>query len=185
MSAKRKKKRKAPMDGRVAKKGVSVGKRGDWRATQTLERVICRLIAAWCAFAAALTLVREDFWEITFAKDLSLTLPLLVTALVFVLLTGLSLLLRRYPTDALFLLLFSTVCVFRWLLGYGEGDAEQRLLFCLGVIAVYALFVLYAMKRLLPLLRFFRAEGRTVWICAGIGALAAFAILSAISCLTR
>ena len=184
MSAKRKKKRKAPVRGKDgANKQISATDRNGWRATQTLERVICRLIASWCAFAATLTLVREEFWDITFAKDISLSLPLLVTVLVFLLLTGLSLLLRYYPTDALFLLLFSTVCVVRWLLGYGEGDAEQKLLFCLGVTVVYALFVLYAMKQLLPLLRFFRAKGRTVWICAGIGALAAFAILSAISCL--
>lgn len=155
----------------------------DWRATQTLERVICRLIAAWCAFAALVTMRGEDFFAITFAKDLSLITAILCTLVFFALLTGLSLLLRRYPTDAFFLLFFSTVCVFRWLLTYEAKNTEQALLFCLGVAAVYALFVVYAMKHLLPLLRLFAPGKRTVAIAVGVGALLAFCILSAISCL--
>ncbi|MBQ1229442.1 MAG: DUF2079 domain-containing protein [Clostridia bacterium] len=158
-------------------------KRNDWRVTQTAERVICRLLAAWCAFAAILALSGDGFFRITFAKDVSLLWTILCILLFFTLLTGLSLLLRRYPTDAFFLLFFSTVCVFRWLLTYEGKNSEQNLLFCLGVTVVYSLFVIYAMKSLLPLLGALPVGTRTVVTVVGVGAFVAFVILSAISCL--
>ena len=155
----------------------------DWRVTQTPERVICRLLAAWCAFAAILAVGRDGFFRITFAKDVSLLWAILGVLLLFAALTGLSLLLRKYPTDAFFLFFFATVCVFRWLLTYEGKDGEQALLFCLGVTVAYSLFAIYSMKQLLPFLRSLPVGTRTVAVVVGVGAFAAFSILSAISCL--
>lgn len=147
------------------------------------ERLLCRLVAAWCSFAALLTLRGADFWRIEFAKDISLLTVILVTALFFLLYSIPALFWKDLPTDSWLLLLSSTVCVFRWLLLYDGKDATQELLFSLAVAAVYSVFVLYVLHKNLALLRLWNPKARTVALVAGIGALIAFAILSAISCL--
>lgn len=146
-----------------------------------MERVICRLIAAWCGFLSVILLREEQYASVSALSEISLGTVILWSGLLFVLLSAVSFLLSDYPTDSWFLMLWASVCVGRWIYLYPQG--EQKLLVTLGVIAVYVLFVIYFLHQNAELLAKWNPDGKTVALLAAFFAVTAFVILSVITCL--
>ncbi len=108
------------------------------------DRIICRLIAAWCCFILWSLLGTENaFMQLQFMQE-SRTLGQMGIAVAagFVLLSLLSLPVCRFHLDSWVLLGAAGGCVALWLNGY-DGKQENDFLFTLAVIAVFALFVVY------------------------------------------
>ena len=131
------------------------------RPVLTWERNICRAIAAWSLYALFLLLTTDgDFFDLSFAQESSLSVMILVSALLFCGLTALAAVLPGYETDSWFLLAGATGCVVRWLATF-ESDItytvmvgknpmymnSDNTLFLLAVIFAYMLFVLYFLQK--------------------------------------
>ena len=109
--------------------------------TFSIERTVCRTLAAWCSFCACHLIREKSFFQLQYAQNFPLGKLCLITFAFFILYTAIHLYLQRYETDSWFLILSSTVCVFCWMFSY--GSAKDKFLFALAVIAVYSLFVIY------------------------------------------
>ena len=109
------------------------------RPAFTFERVICRLIASWCCFV--LTTLKEPgaFVEPKWLQDTTLSTVALISLLFFLLLSLFAILIGKINTDALFLLISSTVCISLWC---GNAPTVNREWFLISAIAVYSLFVI-------------------------------------------
>jgi uncharacterized membrane protein len=147
-----------------------------------LDRVLCRVLAAWCAIAA--DSVMDDqakFWELSFGQDMSLVTIFVWMAIFFAMYTVAALLLPKYHTDSWFLLLFATICSLCWLGGYNVE--KYKVFFMLAVIVVYGLFVIYFIQRNEALFADIRLSYRhTAIFAAFCGVFCAF-IIAAITCL--
>ena len=98
------------------------------RAAFGYDRVVCRVIAAWCAFIAILLLLHYDFSDLSYAQDLPLGTLFLVVGGFFVLFSAIALVRTDLHTDSWALLLFATLCVIRWLLEF-DGEKATSFLF--------------------------------------------------------
>ncbi len=149
----------------------------------TLEReaVICRLIAAWCTFAAITVLGEGSFYELSFAQDTSTVKLLLCILLAFVLFTLVAALLPQFRTDTWFLLLAATVCVVKWLRTYNGG--KENMLVTLAVIIAYALFLIYFIQRNDALFGLINPGKRSTMIFAIVCGLTGGTVIAIITCL--
>ena len=119
---------------------------GNRRSSFSFERSVCRLIAAWCGFAAIVLFNSEgDFSALEFAQNISFIKAAIVIAALFAVYTVINLFLNASETDSWLLLLSSTLCVARWLSVYSE--TEREFLFTLAVITAYSLFIIYCVRR--------------------------------------
>jgi len=110
------------------------------------ENTICRLVAAWCAYAAVMAFGDGYFGDLTFTQNASVGVMLSIIFAFFAAFSTAAVLLpRSWKADAWFLLAAATVCVARWLATEDEG--EGSMLFTLAVIGVYTLFLLYFLQR--------------------------------------
>ena len=110
------------------------------------ESTICRLVAAWCTYAAVMAFGNGYFGDLTFTQNASTGAMIGIILLFFVAFTTAAVLLpRSWKCDAWFLLASATLCVARWLATVDEG--EGSMLFTLAVIGVYTLFLLYFLQR--------------------------------------
>ena len=140
----------------------------------TMERNICRVIAAWSLYALFTLLTSEgDFYKLSFAQDQSLGLMVLVIGILFCGMTAIAAVLAEYETDTWFLLLGATGCVIRWLAVYEISINNTKMnsdetLFLLAVIAVYLLFVFYFLQRNRDLFDKLRVPTWFVWVVVGI-----------------
>ena len=144
------------------------------------ERVLCRLIAAWCTFAALVALSGSEFEKLSFAQTVGFLQVGLWTLTFFTLYSIAALLIRGIHTDSWLLMIFATVCVFRWLLGY---KGTQDLLFLLGVSLVYCLFAVCFMRANLPLFERIRPKRSVVALFATLAILVCFGMIAVITCL--
>ncbi len=145
------------------------------------ERVICRLITAWCSFAAINLFSAEgDFFKLSFAQDTSMTRVFLMTALFFSLFSIVNILLTDYESDTWFLMTSATVCVIRWLSVY--SNSKNQFLFMMAVIVVYGLFVVYFVQRNDLLWKKWNPGKKTVWTVAIVCGVFSGFIIAAITC---
>lgn len=146
------------------------------------ENTICRIIAAWCSFVATTLLMTEgEFKELSFAQDISLSKMALYIVAFFIMYSVVSYCWSKYYTDSWFLLLSSTVCVVKWLLVYEHPKNE--FLFSMAVIAVYALFVIYCLRRNAELLAAFQPSKRMTMIFAIFCGVVSCTVISVITVL--
>ena len=152
------------------------------REIMRFDRVAARLIASWCSFAASLLLVNwQGFTLLYYAQDVSLLTVTLVSLLFFAVYTLIAAAVgTAYHTDSWFLLASSTICVFRWLLGY---DGTNSSLFLLAVTAVYILFVVVCVRLNASLLAKWQPQRSTVTALAILFGAASCAVIAIITCL--
>lgn len=151
----------------------------------TYERTICRLIAAWCTFAAIKLFGNGKFYDLSFAQDTSFGMIFLMTMLLFAIYTIVNYLLVNYETDTWFLLAASTVCVIRWLLTYKapSGKDNNEFLFLIAVIVAYAFFVVYFIHKNELLGAKLEPSQKVVWVAVAVCGLISGGIIAAITCL--
>lgn len=148
----------------------------------TRERIICRIIAAWCSFAAFMLYVTEgNFFELSFLQDTSLASMFIYIALIFVIYTIFSSLLTSYEADSWFLLGAATLCVTKWIVDY--NGAKNSFLFVLGVIAAYLLFLLYALNKNTDILSRFNFDNNLLIIFITALGLFSATMIALITCL--
>ncbi len=146
------------------------------------ERAICRVIAAWCTFAAYTTYFSEGaYTDLSFAQDISLVSMLFLMLLSYAIYSVISALLPRFETDTWFMLLASTLCVGKWLKTY-DGQKETTLIL-LAVLAAYALFLFYFVQRNHLLLEVIRLDDRATWMVAVACGVVGASVIAIITCL--
>ena len=150
-------------------------------ATFCVERIFCRLIAAWSMFVAILLLSSAGFAKLSYLQDTPLWHVALWTLALFAAMSVIALLLAQFHTDSLFLLLGATLCVIRWLLEFENGNDE--FLFVLAVIAVYSLFVVYTLRVNDALLRQIHLGSRSTMGLALLIGIITYAVIATITCL--
>lgn len=119
------------------------------KSTFSTERIICRIIAAWCCFATYVlysrTTEEQTFSDLSFAQDIPTSKVLLWVILGFAVFSGVFYLFSRFArsfeTDTWFMLAGATLCVIKWLADF--NNTKNSVLFLLAVIAAYAFFVVY------------------------------------------
>ncbi len=151
------------------------------RPAFTRERTICRIIAAWCAFAAITVLGEGSYADLSFAQETSIGFMVLLIALFFLLFTAVSAMLPKFETDTWFLLVAATICVIKWLKTY-DGNKEINLV-ALAVIAAYALFVVYFLQRNDLLFGLIKPSNRVTLIFTIICGLVGATVIAVITCL--
>lgn len=152
------------------------------RAVFDRERVIGRLLAAWCTYIA-ITLMAEGYTDLAFNQDAPLLRMLLCIVLCFSLYSvinwvGIS---HGFETDTWFLLAAASICAFSWLRGYSGN--KETILITLAVFAAYALFLCYFVQRNDLLFGRLRPGKKTTMIFAAICGLVGATVIAVITCL--
>ena len=153
------------------------------------ERVICRIITAWCVIAAAALMTESSetapFTSLSsFGTDISLSVLLLGIVLNFILLSVVATLLPAHHTDSWVLMLGATACVARWMIDYSSDSTNKNgVLFLLAVLVAYTFFVTYFLKVNSLLLGKWQPGERTVTIFAAVCGLLGGGVIAAITCL--
>lgn len=115
------------------------------RAAFSVERTICRLIAAWCCFVLTSLSDRDAFIRLSWGQETELWQVALISLAFFAVFSLVAVLVDKINTDALFLLFASTACVCYWC---SFAPTTGREWFLISVIAVYSLFVIYCARAL-------------------------------------
>ncbi len=151
----------------------------------TLNRLFCRLVAAWSCVTAFRLAGNPDFAELAWGQDASLAGMLFWIAVLFAVFTGVGLLFWRWKlqSDSWFLLGGATVCVGVWLGNAPAGENQYGVLFLLAVMLVYCLFVLYVLQENRALLDRVRLGRRWAWLIALLGAGVSCAVIAGITVL--
>ena len=84
------------------------------RAAFSVERTICRLIAAWCCFVLTSLGDRDAFIRLSWGQETELWQVALISLAFFAVFSLVAVLVDKINTDALFLLFASTACVCYW-----------------------------------------------------------------------
>ena len=111
----------------------------------SFERTICRLITAWCCFIATTLGEKDAFAKLEWMQNTELTQVGLNALYFFLLLSLFAILIGEINTDALVLLLGSTICVCYWCFFAPNTNRDW---FLLSIIVVYSLFMLYCIRAL-------------------------------------
>ena len=145
----------------------------------SVERTICRIIAAWCSFCAWSLTQDPSFQQLQYAQDYPIGKLFFAVLSFFILYSVIHLFLQRYETDSWFLVASATVCVFNWLLSY--DNAQNKFLFVLAVITAYSLFVVYCAHKNSDLLKN-RFQGKTPWVFVILCGTFCGAIIAVLTC---
>ncbi len=145
------------------------------------EKTICRLIAAWCTFAALTVLGEGNYSQLAFAQDISLSVMVFSIIWFFAIYTVVAMALPRFEADTWFLLAAATVCVIKWLRTYEGG--KQEILVLLAVVVAYGLFLFYFLQRNELLFGLIRPGNRETMIFAVICGLVGATVIAVITCL--
>ena len=111
----------------------------------SLERVVCRLLAAWCGYLACYLMRDENFYRLEYAQNISLKKIVMIVTMLFFVYSVVFRLFSACETDSWFLIAGATACVTQWLLSY--KDHPNRFLFLMAVILAYGLFVIYFLQK--------------------------------------
>ena len=150
----------------------------------TWERVLCRLVAAWFSYAALILLIHgEGFSQVVYAQEKEGLISVLLISLGFFILYSLIAVAvgKFLHVDSWFLLLSSSVCVFRWMLEFEHKT--DNFLFALAVTAVYAMIIVCFLRTNQELFSLWQPKTRTALIVAAVGGVVACAVLGTITCL--
>lgn len=115
------------------------------RQAFSMERVACRLIAAWSCFIITTLGEKNAFLNLEWLQSTELSQVALSTFGFFVLFSLVGALVSEINTDALVLLFSSTTCIAYWCF---FAPATNREWFLLSAIVVYALFLVYCIRAL-------------------------------------
>ena len=145
------------------------------------NRVICRLVAAWCCFAAINLSVEGKFYELAFAQETPVARLLLAMVSFFLVMTVVQSLLPTFETDTWFLMLGASACVWRWLLGY--ENSKNEFFFTLAVAAAFSLFTVYFVHKNSRLWEKWQPGSKTVWGSTAALGLLCGTVIAVITCL--
>ena len=171
--------------------------RAGLRAAFTRERAICRGVAAWCLYAAFILFsANGDFFELSFAQDISTLSMLLLMAVLYICLSAVSFLLPEYETDSWFLLGGATACVIRWLSTFENqitykvpmGNSTMTMnsdgtLFLLAVLVAYVLFLFYFLQKNDLLMDRWKIHSKAVWIVTAVLGLVGGGVIAITTCM--
>ena len=151
-------------------------------AVWTQDRMICRLVAAWCWFAVYILSQGEggDFMDLKFAQDNTLMTAGIWTLGGFALLTLVAILCHPWHSDSWFLLASATACVWMWMYKL-PSDANKPLIW-LGTAVVYSLFVLYCVHANKALFKRWSPPRWAVVLIAVAAAGTSCAVIALITC---
>jgi len=152
----------------------------DLRRVTTTERVLPRLLAAWCWVAALISWRSGSFTKLEFGQNLSLIVVLLCAVAFFLLFSAAAALSPAWHVDSLLLFGSALVLSIRWLWLY---DGDQSFLFLLAVCAVLCLLAIYALNVNENRIASFSVSGRTVAILTVCAGLVSFAVIATVTCL--
>lgn len=150
------------------------------RISFTSERIICRLLAAWCCVAAYNLLQDDAFTVLSYGQDQSLVLMALLIGGLFIGMSAANMYMRGGETDSWFLMAGGTVCVIRWL--WANGDSAGKLFFALAVTVAYSLFVIYFIRKNEQLWKEWKPGKRTVWAVTIICGVFSGFVIAAVTC---
>ncbi|MBE6602047.1 MAG: DUF2079 domain-containing protein [Ruminococcaceae bacterium] len=151
------------------------------------SRLLCRMGAAWCAFALWNLCARQGsekltFQTLSFAQELTFPTICLHFIFLFALFTAISWAVGpRLEADSWLLFLCSGSCVGFWLLGY--TDEKSEFLFTLAISAVFSMILVYVVRVNLPLLSSIRMNRGGMWLIVLLLALSAGTVIALIGCL--
>lgn len=151
-----------------------------YRSHFTSERVICRLLAAWCCTAAFSLMWNPSFENLAYGQQQSFGFLALVIGLLFVGMSFVNVVLRSYETDTWFLMASATICVGRWLWAY--GNSPYKMFFVLAVIVAYSLFVVYFVRKNEQLWKKWKPGKKTVWTVTILCGLVGGFVIAAVTC---
>ena len=142
-----------------------------------LDRVICRILSAFCIFWAWGLVSEKDFDQLAYRQHIQTGRIFLFVVLTFFACSCVHVVFQKYETDSWFLLLGATVCVVRWL------TLSDNFLFVLAVTLAYCLFVLYFVRRNEVLWEKWNPNKKTFWSVAIVCGLVCGGVISVITCL--
>lgn len=154
-------------------------------AVLTLNRTLCRLVAAWTCVTAYRLAQDQNFKVLSYGQDVTWAELLIPIAVLFAILTAAAFCFKfaRLQTDSWVLLFGATCCVGLWLGNAPTGDNQYGILFLLAVAAVYCLFVLYVLRENRALLDRIRLpRGAAVGLAVFAACVSCF-VIAAITCL--
>ena len=151
------------------------------KAAFSLERVICRLLAAWCCFIV-FTLHKNPYYHnLEYEQSVSLSNVLLAVTLLFVVYSVVNIFLIEFESDTWFLLVGATICVLVWINRY--TNPSTKFIFTLAIIVVYSLFVIYTVEKNELLFKKWNPKKGIIWgIAIGLGLLSGL-VIGIIGCL--
>ncbi len=147
----------------------------------TLERIICRIIAAFCVFSAFNLTTAGRFYDINYAQNTSLVWLFIWVAGLFVLLSTVNCVLPKFETDTRALMIGATLCVVNWLLDYKNSNGQ--VFFMLATVAVYSLFVVYFVNKNDLLWSIWKPGKKTVLIASIIFGIICGVVIAGITCM--
>lgn len=115
------------------------------RRAFTFERIACRLILSWCCFIISTLGEKDAYLQLSWMQQTELSELASYTLVFFALFSLMAILIKAINTDALFLLLGSTVCIVYWC---AYAPTTNREWFMLSAILVYSLFLVYCIRAL-------------------------------------
>ncbi len=156
------------------------------------ERIICRLFAAWLSFAAITSFDDGKFTELSFAQSTSTYSTILWIIAFFLLFSLAGVLTPKIHTDSWLLLLSASICVIKWLSGYGYPEASfgliyekdvKSFMFVLAVILSYCLIIIYFLGKNTGLFDKLKLSRKACVIISLCFAVAGGVVISVITCL--
>ena len=111
----------------------------------SVERIVCRIFAAWCSFCALQLIKETAFHQLQYLQNFPISKLLCAVALLFILYSVINLCFCPYETDSWFFMLSASICVFRWLFFY--ENSPNKLFFTLAVIVAYSLITVYCVHK--------------------------------------
>lgn len=131
------------------------------RRSFTSERIICRLLAAWCCIAAYNLLQDDAFTALAYGQNDAIGWQILLIGALFVGMSAANIYMYGQETDSWFLIVGESICVIRWLWAY--GDKPGKIFFALAVTVIYSLFAIYFIRKNEQLWKRWDPGKRTVW----------------------
>ena len=151
------------------------------KAAFSIERVICRLLAAWCCFIV-FTLCKNPYYHnLEYAQNVSLGNVLSAVTLLFAVYSVVNVFLIQFESDTWFLLAGATICVIVWMVMY--TNESTKFVFTLAIIAIYSLFVIYTVEKNESLFKKWNPKkGIVLGTAIGLGLLSGL-VIGSIGCL--
>ena len=156
------------------------------------ERLICRIIAAWCSFAAVIAISQKWTSDLSFAQSTPIYSFILWMTAFFVFYSLMAAILSGVHTDSWFLFISALLCVIKWLSEFGAPAASfgltyekdvKAFMFLFAIIVAFSLVTVYFIGKNSNLFSKIRIHSRTCIIISIVFALAGGIVISVITCL--
>lgn len=142
------------------------------RGAFSLERMICRAIAAWFCYILTTLGARDAFTDLEWMQGTDLVEVALIALGFFLLFSVVAVIVNAIHTDALFLLFASTVCISYWCIFAPHINQEW---FLISAIFVYALITVYCIRALESVWNYVKLHTPVAIVLVTLAGLACFA----------